>query len=72
MTKLLEQAVSRAAEQPENDQDVIASLILQELDDDRAWTETLARNPEKLERLADEARAEHAAGLTLPLDLSDL
>lgn len=72
MTKLLEQAVSRAAEQPENDQDVIASLILQELDDERAWTETLARNPEKLERLADEARSEHAAGLTLPLDLSDL
>ena len=72
MTKLLEQAMSRASQQPEQNQDAIASLILRELDDEAAWDETFAKSPEKLERMADEARAEHAAGLTRPLDLSNL
>ncbi len=71
MTKLLEEAISRVTEAPEDCQDMIGSLILKELEDDRRWDEAFARNPEKLERMADEARAERAAGLTTPLDLSN-
>ena len=70
MTTLLQQAFERVSELPVEDQDKFARFILAELESERQWAE-LFSSPESerlLERMADEALAEHRAGLTQPLD----
>ena len=68
MTKSLEKAFEAASRLPEGDQDALAAAILEELAADERWEKILAQSPEGLERLADEALAEHRAGRTKPLD----
>ena len=46
----------------------LAAWILDELDHDRRWQEAFARLHDALAQLADDALAEHRAGLTQPLD----
>ena len=62
MTKLLEQAIARARELSQADQDAIGQLVLDEIESERHWDELFAKSPEKLRKLADEAMAEHEAG----------
>lgn len=74
MTQLLEKACNRLTELPELDQDAIASLILEEIEDEERWNASFAR-PESialLSQMAAEALAEHRAGKTLPLDPDNL
>ena len=47
MTQLLEQAFSEAQKLSESDQDAIASLILDELEDERRWDSAFASSQEK-------------------------
>ena len=47
---------------------VIATLILEELEDDQRWDESFARSPDVLAKLAAEAMAEYRAGKTQELD----
>lgn len=68
MTEMLEEALRKVAALPKEEQDAIASQIIDTLQDETAWTERLARNPEKLRLLAEEARRESRNGETLPLD----
>jgi len=68
MTKLLEQAMSKVRQLPEADQDAIAQIVLDELESERRWDELFAKSPEKLQKLADKAWAEHEAGRSEPLD----
>ena len=68
MTQLLEKAYSRIAQLPVSEQECIASIILDELDDQARWTEQFAHSHDLLAKLALEALEEHKAGLTLPLD----
>jgi hypothetical protein len=68
MTRLLEQAITKARELPEAEQDAIGQLVLDEIESERHWDELFAKTPEKLRKLADEAWAEHEAGKTEPLD----
>jgi hypothetical protein len=68
MTELLENALRKVAQLPREEQDAIASQIIETLQDEAAWKEKLARNPEKLRRLAEEAKHEHERGETRPLD----
>lgn len=68
MTQLLERAHAEVAQLPEPDQDVIAALILEEIEDERKWQKSFAQFPDALARLAEEALTEHRTGLTLPLD----
>jgi hypothetical protein len=68
MTRLLEQAIIKARELPEAEQDAIGQLVLDEIESERHWDELFSRAPEKLRKLADEAWAEHEAGKTEPLD----
>ena len=68
MTRLLEQAITKARELPEAEQDAIGQLVLDEIQSERHWDELFAKTPEKLRKLADEAWAEHEAGKTEPLD----
>lgn len=44
MTKLLERAIREVQKLPSSEQDSIASLILDELADERQWEETFLRN----------------------------
>ncbi len=68
MTQLLKRAYAEVAQLPEPDQDAIALLILEELEDERKWQKSFAQSPDALAQLAEEALAEHRAGLTQPLD----
>ena len=68
MTEMLEEALRKVAALPKEEQDAIASQIIDTLEDETAWAERLARNPEKLRRLAEEAHRESRNGETLPLD----
>ena len=74
MNQLLREAFEQAAKLPEGEQDRIARFLLAELESERRWAELFAR-PESealLERMADEAIAEHRAGRTRPFDVEDL
>lgn len=64
MTELLEQAITKLKALPIDEQDTIATLILEELEAERQWDESFARSPDLLAKLAAEAMAEHRAGKT--------
>jgi len=68
VTPLLEDALRKLATLPQEEQDAIASQIIETLQDEAAWKERLGRNPDKLRRLAEEARQENRRGETRPLD----
>jgi hypothetical protein len=68
MTKLLQEALAKASILPDDEQDAIASLVLEEIESERKWDELFAKSHDKLSQLADEAWAEHEAGLTEELD----
>jgi hypothetical protein len=55
MTMLLEKAFSEAQKLDAHDQDVLASIIMEELLAERKWDETFASTQTQLEKLADEA-----------------
>jgi len=50
------------------EQDTIASMILEELEDDLRWDEAFSRSPNTLAKLAATALAEYRAGKTQELD----
>ena len=68
MTKLLEQAIAEVSKLPEQDQDTLAALILDEINSDRRWEKAFADSQDVLTQLAEEALNEHRAGRTQPLD----
>lgn len=68
MTELLEQAIAKLKTLPIDEQDAIAALILEELEEEHRWDESFARSPDLLAKLAAEAMAEHRAGKTQELD----
>jgi hypothetical protein len=67
VNKLLERAVAAASRLPEDEQEAIASLILEEMAAEQGWQERFARSGGKLAELARHARAQHAAGETTEL-----
>lgn len=68
MTKLLEQAFAEVEQLPEPEQDAFAAWIFEELASERRWAHAFASSQDVLAALADEALAEHRAGLIQPLD----
>ncbi len=70
LTPSFEEAVTRAAALPAQQQDALAALILAEIEDERRWDELFgdSRSAALLERLAAGAAAEDDAGSTEPLD----
>jgi len=68
MTKLLERAVEKAKKLPESEQDAIAAIILEELEDELCWERAFARSQDALAKLAREAMSEYKAGKTKELD----
>ncbi len=72
MTKLLEKAFAEASKLPEEEQDVIAAIVLEELASERRWNKAFSRSQDQLARLADEALAEFREGKTELLDTDQL
>ena len=68
MTKLLEEAFAAAARLPAPAQDALAQAILAEVEAEPLWQHAFAASGDQLAGLADEARVEHRAGRTQPLD----
>lgn len=71
MTELLERALERVKSLPDDEQDAIAALILEELEeleDEARWDRAFANSADVLAQLAAEAMAEDKAGKTEPLD----
>ena len=67
MTQLLEKAINKAHSLPFNEQDILASIILNEIDSEKNWTASFAKSQDLLSAMAAEAIAEHAAGKTKSL-----
>ena len=71
MTKLFDKAVAAASELPDEAQDALASLILDEIVSEREWQQRFAATPDTLSALARKAREHIANGTVLPYDPSD-
>jgi hypothetical protein len=68
MTELLEKAFAEAAKLPQEAQDMLAKMLLDDLASEEKWDETFANSQDKLELLANEALAEYRAGKTKKLE----
>lgn len=68
MTELLERVIARLQTLPESEQDAIAAMILEEIEDDRRWDESFSGSSNILAKLAASAMAEYRAGKTQELD----
>ena len=69
MGQLLERAIEEARKLSEEDQETLAWVMLEEIDDQRRWDELFSRPPSPaLERMMEEALEDHRAGRTEPLD----
>ena len=67
MNKMLERAIAEVARLPEDEQETIACLMLEEVEAERGWDERFARSENKLAELARRAKAQHARGESTPL-----
>lgn len=68
MTRLLEDALRKVGKLSEDEQNAIASQILETLEDEEVWEKLLRKNPAKLRKLAAKALDEHRRGRTRALD----
>ena len=62
MTALLDQAVAALAQLPAEEQDRIATLILEEVTDDARWEEAFAQSSDALSRIAARVRQDRRTG----------
>jgi hypothetical protein len=68
VTALLDDALRRVSALSQEEQDAIASQILETLEDEAAWKERLINTQHKLKDLAEAAKREYREGKTEPLD----
>ena len=68
MTHALASAVEQAEKLPPEEQDVLASILLEEIASERNWSRSFARSEDVLEAMAAEALAEFKSGKTRSLD----
>jgi mRNA-degrading endonuclease RelE of RelBE toxin-antitoxin system len=68
MTELLQRVIAELEKLPEDEQDAIATRLLAELEDERAWKVRFeSTTNEQWDRLAQMVRQEILAGDTTPL-----
>jgi hypothetical protein len=58
VNKLLEKAFAEAASRPDDEQSLIAAIVLEELGDEALWQEKFARDAAKLDVLATRTLAD--------------
>jgi hypothetical protein len=68
MTALLEKPMNQVKRLTPEEQDVMAALILEEIESEKRWDELFAGSQGQLARLAEQAITEYKAGKTKPLD----
>ena len=68
MSTLLEKALEKVVALPQDEQDAIASQILDSIADESAWKTRLAEKRDVIRRMAREAIEEDDRGETLPMD----
>ena len=64
MTRLLEKAFEEASKLPEEEQNALAEMLLNDLASEQRWTEAFAKSQDKLALLAKEALNEFKQGKT--------
>jgi hypothetical protein len=67
MSSLLEKALEKVVNLPQDEQDAIATQILASLGDEEAWKKRFVEKRDVIRRLASEALREDERGDTLPL-----
>jgi len=72
MTKLLVEAFNRASRLPEGIQDELAKEVLEEIEWEARWDQTLAASQDKLDQLAEKAMKEYRAGKTKEMGFDEL
>ncbi|MDP5119118.1 MAG: hypothetical protein NWQ25_07030 [Prochlorococcaceae cyanobacterium MAG_34] len=61
-------AVATAAQLPEEEQDALAAILLEEMESEERWSALFADSPNLLERMANEAIQDFQAGRVQPID----
>lgn len=72
MTQSLEKAIAAVKALPDERQDAIAAVILDELADELRWDEAFANSQDVLARLAEEARDDIRKGRVREIDWDEL
>lgn len=72
MTELLEKALAEVSQLSAEEQDVIASLILDVLEDERQWEAAFAASQDKLAKLAQKVREDFRVGRVRKLGFDEL
>lgn len=72
MTKALESAIARLKTLPENQQDALTILLIDEIDEDARWEATTTAHPEQVAKLAAQVQAACERGECEPLDPDNL
>ena len=68
MTASLQAAIEKAKNLSEEQQNVLAALLLEEMNAEKRWDEVFSGSLDQLKSLADEALDENRAGTTEILD----
>ena len=72
MTILLEKALARVVELPKEEQDTIATMILEELDDELRWNAAFSGSLDKLAKMAAKVRQDIKAGRMREMGFDEL
>ena len=68
MTQALSAAVATAAQLPDEEQDALAAILLEEMESEERWSQLFADSQNLLERMANEAIQDFRAGHVQPID----
>ncbi|MCD6294909.1 MAG: hypothetical protein J7M20_08345 [Deltaproteobacteria bacterium] len=68
MSDLFDRAIQKARMLPEAEKNMIAMIILEELEDNARWNKAFSKSQDALAKLAAEAMEEDRKGLTKELD----
>ena len=69
MTQAFSAAVATAAKLPPEEQDALASILLEEIGSEERWSTLLAQSQDKLSQLAAQALNDFEEGRTQPLEM---
>jgi hypothetical protein len=72
MTRLLAKAFEEASRLSDQVQDELAERLLEEIEGEEHWDDTLKQTPRLLEKLADQAREDFKAGRTKKMGFDEL
>ena len=64
MNATLEEAIARLKNLPDDQQEAMGAIILEELEDEAGWNERFGQTQDVLRKLGEEAQAEYRAGKT--------